>query len=106
MHAHHNPTKPTKPIQPPPPPPRLWINAKTLEGVLDPLAILISLCVSLAAVGAGIYTVIKSKVFNVRVSAWVCGCWVCGVVCWVWGGWGAGWVGCGVVCWVWGEWDG
>jgi hypothetical protein len=57
-----------------PKPPRrgcwLWINAKTLEGALDPLALAISLAISLAAVGAGIYSIVKSCVFcNIQVCA-------------------------------------
>ena len=39
------------------------MNAKTLEGALDPLALALSLCISLAAIGAGIYSIIKSRVF-------------------------------------------
>jgi len=39
------------------------VNAKTLEGALDPLALALSLCISLAAIGAGIYSIIKSRVF-------------------------------------------
>jgi hypothetical protein len=56
---------------------RLWINAKTLEGALDPLALSISLCISLAAVGAGIYSIIKSRVFadiSVRLAPCVLRC--------------------------------
>lgn len=48
----------------------LWINAKTLEGALDPLFIAFSLCVSLSAIAAGIYTIIKSNSFNFTVNSW------------------------------------
>lgn len=48
----------------------LWINAKTLEGALDPLFIAFSLCVSLSAMAAGIYTIIKSNSFNFTVNSW------------------------------------
>ena len=48
----------------------LWINAKTLEGALDPLFLALSMAVSLAALGAGIYTIIRSKSFDFSVSNW------------------------------------
>lgn len=48
----------------------LWVNAKTLEGALDPLFLAFSLCVSLAAIAAGIYTIIKSNSFNFTVNSW------------------------------------
>jgi hypothetical protein len=48
----------------------LWINAKTLEGALDPLFVALSMAVSLAALGAGIYTIIRSKSFDFSVSSW------------------------------------
>lgn len=59
----------------------LWVNAKTLEGALDPLFLAFSLCVSLSAIAAGIYTIIKSNAFNFSVNNWdeftqvrACGC--------------------------------
>jgi hypothetical protein len=48
----------------------LWVNAKTLEGALDPLFLAFSLCVSLSAIAAGIYTIIKSNSFNFTVNSW------------------------------------
>eukprot|EP00879_Flechtneria_rotunda_P004438 GHRR01004689.1.p1 GENE.GHRR01004689.1~~GHRR01004689.1.p1 ORF type:complete len:1077 (+),score=332.23 GHRR01004689.1:2028-5258(+) len=48
----------------------VWINAKTLEGALDPLFLAFSLCLSLAAIAAGVYTVIKSKTFDFSVNSW------------------------------------
>lgn len=48
----------------------MWINAKTLEGALDPLWLAFSLCVSLAAVSAGIYTIVKSNTFDFTVNSW------------------------------------
>lgn len=48
----------------------LWVNAKTLEGALDPLFLAFSLCVSLAAIAAGIFTIIKSNSFNFTVNSW------------------------------------
>lgn len=48
----------------------VWINAKTLEGALDPLWLAFSLCVSMAAVSAGIYTVVKSNTFDFQVNSW------------------------------------
>jgi hypothetical protein len=48
----------------------LWINAKTLEGALDPLFLLFTLCVSLAGIAAGIYSIIKSKSFDFSVHNW------------------------------------
>ncbi|WIA20938.1 hypothetical protein OEZ85_005279 [Tetradesmus obliquus] len=49
----------------------VWINAKTLEGALDPLFLAFSLCVSLAALAAGIWTVIRSSAFSgITVSSW------------------------------------
>lgn len=49
----------------------LWINAKTLEGALDPLFLAISLCISLAAIAAGIYSSIKSDNYNFKVRSWI-----------------------------------
>lgn len=48
----------------------VWINTKTLEGALDPLWLAFSLCVSLAAVAAGIYTIVKSNTFQFQVHSW------------------------------------
>lgn len=48
----------------------VWINAKTLEGALDPLFLAFSLCVSLAALAAGVYTIIRSNAFNFTVNSW------------------------------------
>jgi hypothetical protein len=48
-----------------------WINAKTLEGALDPLFLAFSLCVSLAALAAGIWTIIRSAAFSgITVGSW------------------------------------
>jgi hypothetical protein len=49
----------------------VWINAKTLEGALDPLFLAFSLCVSLAALAAGIWTIIRSAPFSgITVGSW------------------------------------
>lgn len=48
----------------------MWVNAKTLEGALDPLFLAFSLCVSLSAIAAGIFTIIKSNSFNFTVNSW------------------------------------
>lgn len=48
----------------------LWVNAKTLEGALDPLFLAFSLCISLSAVAAGIFSIIRSNSFNFTVNSW------------------------------------
>ena len=46
------------------------MNAKTLEGALDPLFLAFSLCVSLSAIAAGIFSIIRSNSFNFTVNSW------------------------------------
>lgn len=48
----------------------LWVNAKTLEGALDPLFLAFSLCVSLSAIAAGIFTIVRSNSFNFTINSW------------------------------------
>jgi ribose/xylose/arabinose/galactoside ABC-type transport system permease subunit len=45
------------------------VNAKTLEGALDPLALAISATISAAAIAAGVFTIIRSQSFDFQVNS-------------------------------------
>jgi hypothetical protein len=46
------------------------VNAKTLEGALDPLALAISASISALAIAAGVFTIIRSQSFDFQVNSW------------------------------------
>lgn len=48
-----------------------WVNARTLEGALDPLFLAVTLAISGAAIAAGAYSVVRSAAFDgFTVNSW------------------------------------